>query len=103
MFENVKTAPPDAILGLTEAFKADTNPDKINLSVGVYQAADGKTPIFEVVKAAERKRLEDETSKAYMPMTGDPAYGKIAARLQKQMRAGWKASRPSPAIGKGKG
>jgi aspartate/tyrosine/aromatic aminotransferase len=48
MFENVQTAPPDAILGLTEAFKADTNPDKINLTVGVYQDADGKTPIFEV-------------------------------------------------------
>jgi aspartate/tyrosine/aromatic aminotransferase len=81
MFENVETAPPDAILGLTEAFKADTNPDKINLSVGVYQDADGKTPIFEVVKAAEKKRLEDETSKAYMPMTGDPVYGKLVQQM----------------------
>jgi aspartate/tyrosine/aromatic aminotransferase len=81
MFENVKTGPPDAILGLTEAFKADTNPDKINLSVGVYQDADGKTPVFEVVKAAEKKRLEDETSKAYMPMTGDPTYGKLVQQL----------------------
>ena len=81
MFENVQTAPPDAILGLTEAFKADTNPDKINLSVGVYQDADGKTPIFEVVKAAEKKRVEEESSKAYMPMTGDPAYGKLVQQL----------------------
>jgi len=81
MFENVKTAPPDAILGLTEAFKADTNPDKINLTVGVYQDSDGKTPIFDVVKAAEKKRIEDETNKAYMPMTGDPTYGKLVQQL----------------------
>ena len=81
MFENVQTAPPDAILGLTEAFKADTNPDKINLSVGVYQDADGKTPIFEVVKAAEKKRIADETNKAYMPMTGDPTYAKLVQQM----------------------
>jgi aspartate/tyrosine/aromatic aminotransferase len=81
MFENVKTAPPDAILGLTEAFKADPNPDKINLTVGVYQDSDGKTPIFEVVKAAEKKRIEEETNKAYMPMTGDPVYGKLVQQL----------------------
>jgi len=37
MFENVQIAPPDPILGLTEMFKADPNPDKINLSVGVFQ------------------------------------------------------------------
>ena len=81
MFENVKTAPPDAILGLTETFKADTNPDKINLTVGVYQDADGKTPIFDVVKAAEKKRIADETNKAYMPMTGDPTYGKAVQQM----------------------
>ena len=44
MFETVKTAPPDPILGLTEAFNKDPNPDKINLSVGVYKDANGKTP-----------------------------------------------------------
>jgi len=84
MFEKVETAPPDAILGLTETFKADPNPDKINLTVGVYQDSDGKTPIFEVVKAAEKKRVADETNKAYMPMTGDPTY----ARLVQQMILG---------------
>ena len=46
MFENVKVAPPDPILGLTELFKADPNPEKINLSVGVYQDATGKTPVL---------------------------------------------------------
>lgn len=74
MFEKVQVAPPDPILGLTEMFKADPNPDKINLSVGVYQDATGKTPVLASVKEAERRVLEQETSKGYLPMTGEPAY-----------------------------
>ncbi len=74
MFENVQVAPPDPILGLTEMFKADSNPDKINLSVGVYQDAQGKTPVLETVKKAEKIILEQEKSKGYLPMTGEPAY-----------------------------
>ena len=79
MFENVQTAPPDPILGLTETFKADTNPNKINLSVGVYQDASGKTPVLATVKEAEKRILEQENSKGYLPMTGDPEY---CAQLQ---------------------
>lgn len=74
MFENVQTAPADPILGLTELFKADPNPDKINLSVGVYQDATGKTPVLETVKEAEKRILEQENSKGYLPMTGEPTY-----------------------------
>ena len=54
MFEKLQMAPPDPILGLSEAFKKDPHPHKINLSVGVYQDADGKTPILDVVKEAEQ-------------------------------------------------
>ena len=74
MFEKVQVAPPDPILGLTEMFKADPNPDKINLSVGVYQDATGKTPVLDTVKKAEKLILEKENSKGYLPMTGEPAY-----------------------------
>jgi aspartate/tyrosine/aromatic aminotransferase len=74
MFEKVEIAPPDPILGLTEMFKADPNPDKINLSVGVYQDASGKTPVLGTVKEAEKQILEHENSKGYLPMTGEPAY-----------------------------
>ncbi|MEA3363110.1 MAG: amino acid aminotransferase [Thermodesulfobacteriota bacterium] len=74
MFEKVQIAPPDPILGLTETFKADPNPDKINLSVGVYKDATGKTPVLETVKEAERRILEQEDSKGYLAMTGEPAY-----------------------------
>jgi len=74
MFENVQIAPPDPILGLTEMFKADPNPDKINLTVGVYQDANGKTPVLETVKEAEKRILAQENSKGYLPMTGEPVY-----------------------------
>ena len=74
MFENVQVAPPDPILGLTEMFKADPNPDKINLTVGVYQDADGKTPVLATVKEAEKRIFEKENSKGYLPMTGEPVY-----------------------------
>lgn len=79
MFENVKIAPPDPILGLTETFKADPNPDKINLSVGVYKDSTGKTPVLATVKEAEKRILEQEDSKGYLPMTGEPVY---CAQLQ---------------------
>ena len=46
-------APADPILGLTETFKADTHPDKINLGVGVYQDSNGRTPVLAAVKQAE--------------------------------------------------
>lgn len=56
-------APADPILGLTETFKADTHPGKINLGVGVYQDATGKTPVLQAVKAAEHQLLENELTK----------------------------------------
>ena len=81
MFDGLETAPPDPILGLTEAFKADANPRKINLGVGVYQDADGATSVLDVVKEAERGLVADETSKAYKPISGDPAFGSAVQQL----------------------
>ena len=76
MFEKLQMAPPDPILGLSEAFKKDPHPHKINLSVGVYQDASGKTPILETVKEAERRLLADETNKGYLGIDGLPEYGR---------------------------
>ena len=81
MFEKIETAPTDPILGLTEAFNQDPNPDKINLSVGVYQDGNGQTPVLNTVKEAERRLLEAEKSKTYMPMSGDPTYGALVQKL----------------------
>ena len=55
MFEQLPAAKPDAILGLTEAFRNDPNPAKINLTVGVYKDAEGQTPVLQTVKEAEEK------------------------------------------------
>ena len=57
MFESLEMAPPDPILGLSEAFRADPNPDKINLTVGVYKDRAGNTPVLSSVKKAERRIL----------------------------------------------
>ncbi|MCD0459288.1 amino acid aminotransferase [Roseiconus lacunae] len=80
-FSHLETAPPDAILGLSEAFGADSNPNKLNLSVGVYKDETGKTPILEVVKAAEKKILEEEATKGYLPIEGSPEYAEDVRKL----------------------
>ncbi len=74
MWKNIKAAPADSILGLTEAFTKESNPHKVNLGVGVYQDDNGKTPILNCVKKAEEILLLNENSKSYLPISGDPAY-----------------------------
>lgn len=70
MFHSLVAAPPDPILGLTEAFKKDPNPNKINLGVGVYKDAQGRTPVLASVKRAEEKLLRAEQTKNYLPIEG---------------------------------
>lgn len=81
MFEQLEMAPPDAILGLTEAFKKDPARDKINLGVGVYKDAQGNTPVLESVKQAEKRLVETEKSKSYLPIPGAPEYGVEVRKL----------------------
>lgn len=54
MFEHIEAAPADPILGLGEAFKADSRSNKVNLGIGVYKDANGQTPIVKAVKEAEK-------------------------------------------------
>jgi aspartate/tyrosine/aromatic aminotransferase len=81
MFEAVKPAPADTILGLTEAYEQDPNPKKINLGAGVYKDEQGNTPILKCVRAAERLMLEEETTKTYLPIGGSPAYARLVQEL----------------------
>ncbi len=81
MFEKAPLNPPDAIFGLSEEFKRDPNPDKINLTVGVYQDEQGKTPVMQVVQEAERRMLADCPSKSYLPIDGSPTYREAIGRL----------------------
>ena len=81
MFETIEAAPADAILGLTEAFKKDPNPNKINLSVGVYKDAAGTTPVLASVKEAEARILKDEATKGYLGIAGSPEFSSVVQRL----------------------
>ena len=74
MFHTLQMAPADPILGLTEAYNADTDPAKVNLGVGVYQDEQGATPALPSVKAAETAIVASETTKAYLPITGRPEF-----------------------------
>ncbi len=74
MYSTCTAAPPDAILGLTDAWKADPNPMKVNLGVGVFKDGNGRTPILESVRDAEAHILSTATTKSYMPIAGAPEY-----------------------------
>jgi aromatic-amino-acid transaminase len=81
LFANVEMAPRDPILGLNEAYNADTNPAKVNLGVGVYFGDDGKIPLLAAVKAAEKARLETQPPRGYQPIEGTPAYNGAVQNL----------------------
>ena len=74
MFEHLKEQPADKILALMSAYRADPRQDKIDLGVGVYKDASGNTPVMRAVKAAERRIVESQTTKAYTGLAGDPAF-----------------------------
>src|SRR5690606_25260372 len=75
MFETLEMAPADPILGLTEAFRREANPRKVNLGVGIYMDGERATPTLEAVRAAETRMLEADKPKTYLPLSGDPVYG----------------------------
>ena len=81
MWKSIQPAPPDSILGLTEEFKKDQNPQKVNLGVGVYKDDGGNTPVLRCVKTAEKLLLEKQSSKSYLPISGDPSYAAAVQRL----------------------
>ncbi|MEM8944143.1 MAG: amino acid aminotransferase [Planctomycetota bacterium] len=81
MLETVQAASPDAILGLSAAFREDTRPEKINLSVGVYQDENGKTPTLECVTIAEQRMAAAASIKSYLPIPGAPEYGEAVRQL----------------------
>jgi len=74
VFEVLPALAPDPILGLSAAFRADTNPNKIDLGVGVYKDEQGNTPIVGAVAQAQNRLLESETSKTYITPQGVQGY-----------------------------
>jgi len=80
-WSNVEMGPPDAILGITEAYKKDTNPKKINLGVGAYRDDNGKPLVLPSVRKAEKKLVESGLDKEYAGIAGIPDFCKAAAEL----------------------
>ena len=74
MFERLKAQPADKILALMQTFRDDPREGKIDLGVGVYKNAEGVTPVMRAVKAAEHRLWEEQTTKSYVGLLGDPAY-----------------------------
>ena len=74
LFSAVEMAPRDPILGLIEQFNADTNPNKVNLGVGVYFDDNGKLPLLQCVQSAEKAMMEKPTARGYLPIDGIAAY-----------------------------
>jgi aromatic-amino-acid transaminase len=77
----VEMAPRDPILGVTEAYNADPNPKKVNLGVGVYYDDNGKIPLLECVRRAERQLLESAPPRGYLPIDGLPEYDRAVQQL----------------------
>lgn len=74
MFDQLKPQPQDKILQLIQMFRADPRADKIDLGVGVYKDAEGRTPVMRAVKAAEKRLWDVETTKTYTGLAGEPAF-----------------------------
>jgi aromatic-amino-acid transaminase len=81
LFSAIDMAPRDPILGITEAFNADTNPAKINLGVGVYYDDNGKVPLLDCVQKAESKLMEQQSPRTYLPIEGLAQYDKAVQEL----------------------
>lgn len=81
-FEQLETKPADPIFGLNSLFLADPRKDKVNLIIGVCVEEDGSSPkVWNVVKNAERKLIEEQVTKDYLPIDGDKIFNERTARL----------------------
>ncbi|MEQ8741617.1 amino acid aminotransferase [Parasphingorhabdus sp.] len=81
LFNTLAPSPPDALLALIAAFRADPRLDKIDVGIGVYRNSQGQTPVFSAVKAAEQQLAETQTTKAYLGAEGDAVFTELLAPI----------------------
>ncbi len=81
MLDQLERLPADSILGLAAACRADPNPNKVDLSVGIYMDEQGLCPVFDAVRRAQQDLVAQELTKAYMPPAGDEAFNMGMQRL----------------------
>tara|TARA_R110001599_G_scaffold344741_1_gene568519 strand:- start:22611 stop:23807 length:1197 start_codon:yes stop_codon:yes gene_type:complete len=74
MLECLPQVPEDSILGLAAACRADPNPRKVDLTVGIYMNEEGLCPVFDAIRLAQDALVQEERTKAYMPPAGDPGF-----------------------------
>ncbi|CAH1391869.1 unnamed protein product [Nezara viridula] len=79
IWEKVPMGPPDTILGITEAFKKDKDPRKINLGAGTYRDDNGKPYVLPTVKEAEKRIMAKNMNKEYAPIAGISEFCQLAA------------------------
>lgn len=81
LFDTLELQPDDPIFGIIPLFRADERSDKINLSVGVYNDENGVTPVLDTVKKAEKRIAQQDCSKIYLPISGDPSFCEVTEAL----------------------
>jgi aspartate aminotransferase len=81
VLEHLDRLPPDPILGLMAAFRADADPRKVDLGVGVYRDERGETPVMQAVRDAERALLARQSTKTYVAPAGNAAFNEAMRRL----------------------
>ncbi|MBY6163529.1 aromatic amino acid transaminase [Mameliella alba] len=97
MFEKVEEYPVDPIMIGADYFARDSRKDKLNLTVGIYQDAEGQTPVLEAVKRAEQHLVETQATKSYLALTGDADYCAVLGHeiLGQSYGAEWVAAQTS--------
>jgi aspartate aminotransferase, mitochondrial len=77
-WKNFELGPPDPIVGLNEAYAADTSPNKVNVGVGAYRTDEGVPHVLPCVREAEQRLIEKQGNHEYLGIAGDPDYVKVA-------------------------
>jgi aspartate/tyrosine/aromatic aminotransferase len=80
--DDVKAAPLDPILGMSQRFQQDTDPRKVNVSIGAYRTDEGKPLVLSCVRKAEQLVVADKSAnKEYLPQRGDVVFNNLCAQM----------------------
>lgn len=66
----------DPVGQVYRALHGDPNPDKLDLGVGVYRDAEGRSPLMACIRTAQQRLAADQATKAYLPPSGNAAYAR---------------------------
>ncbi|MGO4956779.1 amino acid aminotransferase [Luteococcus sp. Sow4_B9] len=98
-FDDLEFYPGDPIFGLTDLFRADERPDKVNLGVGIYLDELGRLPLPEAVRLAEQRLAEQPAPRGYLPMGGDPQLVQLVQQMVFGLPSADESSTPEPVEG----